>query len=324
MRSPLENESISDNDTHVRKVGSDFAKMRKPHLQKIQPLIDHAKQVSTLPVVYDITRLHHPYFNEFTYTEFLGCLYISPQSVEVAARLTQKAFEDTNLYEFDIVGKIFERNKEEKTLDKYNLKLEEDTLNPKKVVFIPGDNVFKTIISREILTTVMMTHEDCLIKPHPMSTGDLLRTLGREFGYRRIIEPLASGWKCLQDAEEVYCSTATEMGIYAALLEKPIHNIGNYLLEARGAYTPFYRLMWNKSIPDTRATVEKILNSPLSGVFHHDDPLAKEKIETFFKAAMEIRSYMKPLTHEIGLTEWADLQQSKLVPQTVSQPPQKG
>ena len=305
-----------DHDVHVRKIGKEFSTIRKPHLEILQPLVEYAKEQSELPVVYDVTRLNPPYFHEYTFTEFLGCLYISPQSTEVAARLVDFASKtETEQSSFNIVTEIFKRNEFEPTLDKYRLNNEEIENYPKKVVFIPGDNIFKPMISREILTRIMIENDECKIKPHPMTSPDLIRVLGREFGYRRILDPMLSGWNCLKHAQEVYCSTSTEMGIYASILEKPIYNIGNFFNEAKGAYSPFYRLLWNKAPDECSDILYNVLNSPYSGVFHPKDPDVRNKIKTFFAKSLEIREDMKPLVYEIGPTEWADIQMSKITPQ---------
>lgn len=313
MKSPLEHESISDSEVHVRKIGKEFSDIRKPHLEVLQPLVDHAKTLTDLPLVYDVTRLHPPAYTEFSFTEFLGCLYISPQSIEVATRLVDHAANhDTEYDNFNIVQEIFKRQDFEPTLDKYSLNNTELSHYPSKIIFTPGDNIFKPMISREILTRVMVEHEDCMIKPHPMSSNELIRFLGREFGYRRIIEPSSSGWHCLMKAETVYCSTSTELGIYAGLLNKEIINIGNFFNECRGAYSPFYRIIWNLDKSERQDALTNILNSPYSGVFHPKDPDVKKKMQDFFSLSADIRKYLKPMAYEIGPTEWADIQMSKL------------
>lgn len=313
MKPPLHNESLVNEETHIKKIGKEFAEKRAPHLTQLAAPLELAQKICPLPMSYDVTRLQHPYFNEFSYTEFLGCLYISPQSAEIAARMIEAAdIDQRHSFGFMTYKEILNRKQADGTLDKYTLEADAE-LNPdaKKIAFVPGDNIFTTAISKELLAR-FMDDPEAYIKPHPMTTPNLTRMLGREFGYHRILEPMHSGWKYLQQATEVHVSTTTEMGIYAAMLGKPIHNIGNYFLEARGCYVPFYRLLWNKNIAQNEMTIKRVLASPLSGVFHPEDPDLEEKMFIFFDSCMKLREFFKPRVQEIGISEWIDIQASKM------------
>lgn len=310
MDSPQTQELLNDHEMHVKRVGKDFAEMRKPHLLELQKLQNLAKELSPLPISYDVTKIQPPYFNEFTCTELLGCLIISPQSSEVSARITEQY--ESKSYYFPVHEYILNRKDQNKTLDKYKLdtKLKYKDLNT--VIFLPGTNLLKSAVSKEKVTEILFEDETALLKPHPMTNPDTIRMLGREYGYHRIIEPLYSGWLCLQEAKNIYVTTTTEMGLYATLLEKPINNIGNVFTNGKGAYNSIYRLLWNKSPKEAKDILIKCLASPYSGVIHPNDPYATKKMTDYFNLAMKIREDMRPRVFEIGPTEWADIQLNKI------------
>lgn len=291
---PLARELLGDRAIQEKKIGKEFAAMRGDHMHALSPVEKVIRQAAPLTASYDVNRNQPPYFHEFTYTEMLGTgLLVSPMSVEVSARLVQRAL-DRPEQGFDAAAAVLEQRQKRGTLDKYKL-------NPngqptaKAVAFIPGSNIFKDIVSFEALSRAMWEDPELVIKPHPLSDVGLINHLSHTFGFHRVIDPFVSGDACLMAAERVYACTATEMGLYAVLMGLPIRNIGNVWNEGRAAYSAFYRVLWNKTPDEAKAVLTHVLNSPFSGFMHKDDPDVAERVSTYFAAAMDIREACKPM-----------------------------
>lgn len=305
VRIGLHYRRMGEDDELSRRITPEFVKRRGAHLKLLEPLEDLVREISPLAISYDVTRAQPPWFQEFTYTEMLGCFYVAPQSSELAARVVQAAYDsDTCVPDagggFDAVAAIMARPQ----MDKYALSATKGPL-PERVVFLPGTNLFDSAVSRELLVAAMTRYPDLHIKPHPMTNERTLRTLGRLFDYERVLEPMASGWDYLQAARHVYVTTATEMGLYAVLLGKRVHNISQIKAEARGAYAPFYRLLWDLDPDEARAALVRALNAPAGGFVHPADPDLRAKLTAAFGLAMALRAPFRPLVHEYDPEQYA-------------------
>lgn len=290
---------MNDRAAQERKISAEFADLRAPHLQDLDALEDVVRAACPLPASYDVTRLQPAYFFEFTYTELLGGIYLSPQSSEIAARVIEEALLVEPRDGFDPVPAIMSRRQ----MDKYTLA--EKAPPHKRVAFVTGSNIFAKAVCKEALTRAMHDDPDLVIKPHPLTSEDTLRTLGRLYGYHRILDPRASGWACLEFAEEILTCSTSEMGLYAVLLGKPIQNITKVGYEALAAYGAIYLSLWGKSPTEAKATLERLLKSPVSGFIHPDDPAANEKAGRFASLAMSLREPFKP-RFPIDPAEYAD------------------
>ena len=291
---PFSRELLDDPAIQTKKIGREFAAMRGDHLAYLKPVEAVIRAAAPLPASYDVNRHQPPFFSEFTYTELLGAgLLVSPMSAEASARLVQIALDRPD-EGFDAASAILAQRKERGTLDKYKLDASAAPM-AKAVAFLPGTNIFRDMVSFEALSRAMWDDGELVIKPHPFSDDGLVAHLCQTFGYSRVVDPRASGDACLIAAERVYACTTTEMGLYAALMGKPIFNVGNFWTEGRGAYSAFYRLLWGETTADAKAILTHVLNSPYSGFFHKDDPDLEGRAATYYGAAMDIRAMLKPL-----------------------------
>ena len=296
---PVHRERIGDKKTQVDKIGEDFASMRGKHLDALSEIEELAHAKAPLAIAYDVGRAQPPFFLEFTYTEAMGLLYIAPASSEIAARVIAHAVSQPSDNRFDTASQVALR-------DKYNLPVT-GRASHKRVAFIPGANIFQVCVSKEAVDREMHNHPETVIKPHPMSHPALLRDLASCYGASRVLEPQSSGWEALLGTEEVLTTTSSEMGLYGALMGKRIRNITNAGFEARGAYGPFYRVLWDLS-PDAAAErLRHIINSPYSGLFHPNDPNVSEKMDAFFELAMALREPFRPFVREYDYRDYAAL-----------------
>lgn len=295
VSTPIHKELLVDDQS--QKIGEEFANIRGKHLLELGNIEQMVRSMAPLPISYDVARLQPPYFSEFTYTEMLGNMYICPQSSEITARLVLESLKDESQYTFNVIDHIEAR-------DKYELN-EVDGPTYKRVAFLPGSNIFNDAVSRDLLHRAMADFEDLVIKPHPLTNPDHIRWYSGTFGAHRILDPMESGWYYLKHAEEVFVTTTTEMGLYATLDAKPIHNVTRFEYEARGAYNAFYRPLWNVDTNEAQTLLRRSLNSPLSGFFHKCDPQLEMKIKKYYELAMLWREFYKPLVFEMTNIDWA-------------------
>jgi hypothetical protein len=295
---------MGEDDAMSAKITPEFVKRRAAHLKLLAPLEDLVRELAPLPVSYDVTRMQPPPFGEFTYTEMLGAFYVCPQSSEIAARVVQAAVDEPfveELERFDAAAAVLDRAQH----DKYRLEDVKGSQFVRRVMFAPGSNNFSEMVSKEKLVWAMERYPDMMVKPHPMTNEGTLRQLGMLIGYHRIIDPMESGWHYLVRAEDVHVTTATEMGLYATLLNKRIHNMSAIKHEAKGVYAPFYRLLWDLPAGEANATLRLALNSASCGFVHPADPCVREKLTRAFELAMKLREPFKPLCHEYDSGEYA-------------------
>ena len=289
VRIALHRERLTDLATHEHKLGADFAKIRAPHLDRLGGLEELVRAKSPLAISYDVNRAQPPFFLEFTSTELLGgLLYVAPQSCEIAARIMAHALSKPGDDRFNVASSIVLQ-------DKYQLRSVEASPH-KRVVFLPGTNIFAQCVSKETMEREMQRHPETVLKPHPLTHEDTIRQLGISFGYECILDPEESASPYLAGAEVVLSPASSEMGLYATLLGKQVVNITHAAFEARAVYNPIYRLLWTSD--DPKATLCHLLNSPFSGIFHPDDPNVAEKIDAFFALALELREPFRPLVRE--------------------------
>lgn len=288
---------MSDPNHQTEKVGAHYAGLRKKSLSerlgKVEILL---RTLCPLPLTYDIGRLQLPYFSEYTYNDSMDAIYVSPQSTEVAARMSAMALEDETHPRFDFTIAFEKSRNKLNTHDKYDLS-EPNFEFPKKVIFPPGSNLFSKMVSRENLYRLMHEDESVMIKAHPLTNNDLLRKLGRDFGYHRLLSPNTGAHAILENVDVMWGTAASEMPIRAALLGKKVLNIGNFFEENQGSHLPINRLLWNKSGEEAKIRATRVLGSPLGGFFFPEDPNLESNIKLYFRETMKIRERNKTYTY---------------------------
>ena len=268
---------------------------KNENLKRLEPIEDYLQHASPLPINYDVNRPQPWYFSEYSYTEFLGGIVISPMSDEIATQhiLHSMKFKSS----FDAEAIILQRLKEKNTLDKYNgLQTPEGKYASfNALVILPGSNIMHSVVSKEKLAEVMWSRDDVNIKPHPLTTKKQFYDLQKEFGVHRVFHPMHSGWKLLDKAKEVYTTSTTELAMYATLMNKPVKSIGNIFYERTGAYYPVFRNIVNLPPKKAKKNLLKILNSDRSGIVFIEDNDYEKKIELYFESTIKIRKKYKPL-----------------------------
>ena len=263
-------------------VGSATRSQRNDWAKSIEGKV---RSLCPLPITYDVDSTQPVGFSEFSYTEFLGGLYLNTQSVEINARLVALAaqvhtdFDHTNLLAT--------------TEDKYELD-KPDTLEwPKKVGFMVGHNMFD-LVSSEVLARTAFENPDFRLKPHPLTNSDYAGRLAHLIGWDRMLASNLSGVALLANCEDAYVSTATELCALGVAKGKRVHNLSSFFNESSGVYYPINRLLFRAENP--KQVLNNIVECRYSGVLFDWMGDLELRIANYFKKALELRDQFRPIS----------------------------
>jgi len=285
-------ELMRDNKTQHSKIGTFVSRSKRNTWAEEQENI--LRQICPYPISYDIhtysPNLSNLNFTEYEYTELLGGIWVNPQCLEITCRMVQDAsLENNNILTNNQIKNIMG--------DKYDLSPVSDKWkSAKKIIFMPGHNLLP-LASHETISQLMFNNNDIFLKPHPITFDRIIESFGREFGWDRVIGREISGYSLLEQCDEVYTTSASEMAISGILLDKKIFNVSNFLNEGYGAYYALNRLIFNaKNNYEAKAKISNVFQSEWSGICfpHHNN--IKERFESFFTKSLEYKEKYKPLS----------------------------
>lgn len=268
---------------------------KNPTLKNVIPAEEYILKTAPLPITYDVNRPQNWYFDEYTYTEFMGGIAIAPMNDEMACRNVINSMKTQST--LDVEQILYDRLETNNTLDKYIL-TDYPTKSWKHVIVLPGTNLLGTHVSKEIISRLMWELGDSVaFKPHPLTNANDVTQLGRDFGRHRIIPAKVSGWEVIKNAEVIYSTSSTELSMYACLFGKSVKSIGSIYFERTGAYYPTFRHIANIPPKTARKNLIKILKSPSSGIIFAEDVNYMEKVDNFFQQTMKLRNKFKPIVY---------------------------
>lgn len=245
------------------------------------------RAASPFPISYDVCATQGTNFSEYTYTEFAGGVYVCTQSIEINARIMAEAasWEGDTAETAEKWEAIIE--------DKYDLNDPEGEY-PEKILFMPANNCLD-LISLETLSRVCHEVEELKVKPHPLIDPEANKSLATKAGWHRMIPPSASGMKYLKNSKEIYAASCSELSVLGALLNKKVHNIGNFFNESSGAYYPMTRAMFLSE--DQRDTILRMVSCEFSGIIFpwHTEEQVTERLNRFFTKSLELKRIHAPL-----------------------------
>jgi hypothetical protein len=248
---------------------------------------------SPLPLTFDIRPIHDYYFNEYTYHDVFGGIVLTTMSPEISARIVDHVFhiEDVKIEDH---CKILNEN----VFDKYELA---ETSNPhaKKIVFLPGSNLMNAV-DKEILDRMMFNDESVYLKLHPITSDDMIRQLGIKYGYHRILSPKESGMSYLKQADEIFTTSNSEVGIYAAALGKLFCDITSFECMAELTYWTIIRLFIPGKFEHNKLVINKVLSSKGSGWLMPWMNDTEERVKEYYDRSMKLRGYFKPLAPKVN------------------------
>jgi len=143
-----------------------------------------------------------------------------------------------------------------------------------RVILLPGSNLYKKHTNKKLIMEALDT--GAYIKPHPLLNPVHFDELREEFG-NRVLNPKESGFAHVKNADVVYTTGDSELGLYALLLGKKVKTIANNNFQ--GGFGPLFSQVINA--PDPTQALTRILSDPISGIFFPTESI-KEDIDRFF------------------------------------------
>jgi hypothetical protein len=167
--------------------------------------------------------------------------------------------------------------------DKYTLLSATNTDHTSGVVFLPGTNILDQILDFDRVQK-LVEHDGAKVKPHPLTSKFHQFILKKKFGERNIIDSNTSGFECLSKADVVFCCKNSEMGLTALLLNKQMCLVDNDQYKNHTTYGSIYSTILNSDGYTAKDALHKILSSEYSGIFHLEDPNAKQKMYNYLNS----------------------------------------
>lgn len=264
---------------------------RTESYDKTKELEELIINTAAFPAATDVFPTQAPFFTEFVYTDMLGGMLLRSASAEINIRVARRkplvipSQENIDLFLSGIK-------------DKYQQKTSNGKVY-KKVAFICGTNIFDQAVDTQKLYEAMDTNPDMVIKPHPLTADNLLRNLGGNFGYSRILDKDISANELLQNCETAYTMYTSEIAVVATLAEKNVIDLTNYTARWRGISYTFMDSV--KNIQDKKEKRDTILAAILddcSGFVHPKMSVEEQttRINTYCEAALEERKPFEMIT----------------------------
>lgn len=256
------------------------------------------------PITYDVSSLQGNDFCEFTYTEFAGGgIWVTTQSREINCRL------------IDFASKIDSGKKGEELFDKFvssfsdKYQLEDlpaEYQDKKHIVFLPGHNLLDLVDTVE-LERLLSVEQDIVVKPHPLTNTEAIRMVSTKCGWHKVLPRNASGAKLLENCETVYSTTASEMIITGACLDKTVYDISRWDSAGAGVYQPIHRIITYLQKREGKEAAKKaianIIACPWSGIVFEFMDDYQDRLRQYYNKALELRELYRPLSCGRGIID---------------------
>lgn len=254
------------------------------------------RELAPFPISYDVSQGQPTNFSEYTYTEFIGGIWVATQSLELNCILMQEA----SMVECKDFTKK-EKEYVEILKDKYTLNTCSSIYD--KVCFLPGHNLLD-VASVELTSRLAHEEDDVVFKPHPITNAEAIKLIANRVGWNKIVSKDISGMQILATASEVYTTSASEMSITGTLLRKNIFNVSNFFNEGSGVYHPISRILFYYckrygNIAALQALIN-ILECDFSGIILPTHSNIEDRVSKYYKKSIELRSKYKPLAAPRG------------------------
>lgn len=253
------------------------------------------RDLCPLPISYDVDSTQGLDFSEFSYTEYLGGLYLNTQNIEANTRIILEASQISAKY-----------NHIEQLLaycsDKYELNTDTKDAKVPHLAFMTGHNMFD-LISREIVARIAFEQPDFMIKLHPLTNDEYASKVGAALGWDKVISPNFSGVSLLKNCDTAYVHTATELTSMAVLLDKKIVNISNFFMESMGIYYPINTLLFKSTKP--KDILNNIIDCEFSGIImpYMSDSEIETRVKAYYDKAMQYREILRPRASQNSLNK---------------------
>jgi hypothetical protein len=254
---------------------------------------EEMRRLSPWPISYDVNCTQGPCFTEFSYTEFLGGMYLRSQSIEVNTRQTELASKEETGFEFTA------EHEQYCLKDKYDLQaIPEQYQNLKGLVLYPGDNA-EAYVDEDRLQRLLYENPEVMIKLHPLCSRPFTEHAARRYGGNRLILPNnLSGYALLRQCETVYTTSVSEMSAAGALMGKKLVDLTKFIHQSSGNYYPISRVLYASD--DPKSAVVRMMGCKSSGLIMPWHTDYTERIGLFFEQCIYLREKYKPLNSHIA------------------------
>jgi len=276
---------MGDAVTTVQKIGLMHRSKELRKLYEIRDFIESS--IETDELLYDVYYDGKPELKSISYTEFLtSSLFVTACCDDLRFKAAKDAANDHKSVTRDRCQELKDSGK---SRDKYRLRKALGISEYDAVIMTTGSNIFDQVMDLEKMDRVMEKGR-VIIKPHPLLNNHYLEPLIKRYGKNKVADPKSSGYQLLQASETVYTTHASEMAMYAIINNKKLRSIAKWDAPKRPIYSGMFEQIIGAS--DPYETLNRILNSPKSGVLFLDDYQQKLPawMEYITEAACELAS----------------------------------
>lgn len=261
-------------------------------LNRIEDLID---EHLNFPLGTDCITIEPPFFKTLNYYDVLGGIQIGTASAEINWQLAQKLKDLPASRPFPIheVG------------DKYELKPNPDVPKFKKVIMLPGSNLFQAIDQSKLIE--LLKDPEWVIKPHPVTNRDAIRDIANFCGYERIMEidNKISGHDVFNNAEEIATLQSSEFSFLARMKGKKFVDLTRLDVDWLLTYHSHCSVIEHDDKDAERIT--NIMMHECSGFLHPtmEDEEIIERIKLYMNAVFELREpYRMHINQKLSVSEY--------------------
>ncbi len=292
MEAPTRLHLHKDGDNKDR-IGPENKRNKKlSSLHRIEDLID---QHLDFPLGTDCITIEPPFFKTLNYYDVLGGIQIGTASAEINWQLAQKIKDEDAELEFphSFVD------------DKYEMAPGEQAPKFKKVIMLPGSNLFQAIDQSKLIE--LLKDPEWVIKPHPVTNRDSIRDIANFCGYDRIIEidRKFSGHGMFNNAEEIATLQSSEFSFLARLKGKKFVDLTRLDTDWLLTYHSHCSVIEHDDNDAQRIT--NIMMHECSGFLHPtmEDEEIIERIKRYKEAVLALREpYRMHINQRLSVSEY--------------------
>lgn len=264
------------------------------HLKEVEKYFEKAVKKYRIEVSYDVIANELPYFKTLNYTEWAHCFMMHPLQQELRMKQMVDAYNDDAEQRVDYVTYFADRIKKGQSNKYAHIKSDIGNVKGREVlVVLVGSNKLKERICLNKLRWVKDTFEDDVyIKPHPLTTYQLVGELKDLFGNETILDRDADMYAYLLQADTIFTSHMSESAVYSVSLGKTIEPIDVYNKVEQGSFYHINKFLFDSE--DPRAWINRALNSYKSGIINPlIDDQWRQKIDLYLEYIMTLRDKYK-------------------------------
>lgn len=271
------------------RIGDNIPNLNKKQFFKIEKYIQQKSKefnliskfnvghlIGGIPPKGNQTKIQNTTIKGISYHDVLGGIKLGTRNAELNCRLIDYVLskkQNTHLVNI-------------KFTDKYVLNTNKTKY--KKVMFLPGSNLFN-VIDWEKVSEILIDNPEIVLKTHPVTNNSSIKFLKNNFN-NKVIDGTNSK-ELLNHAEVIWTSYNSEIGLIAAYNSIPFGNICKWSDSFKLIYSPVYRHFKYKNLKHNKQIIDTILSSDESGFIFPNQTDYKIRIDNWFKNLLKIENY---------------------------------